>query len=160
MILFEVTYFLLFSEESEPSPSQINVTEIPTNTLIPTDTLTLPTPTLVPTIIEVTDTPAIEPTATEIIVSETKVPTTPAVVYPIATSFADSNCRSGPDTIFEIVGYFLAGEQSEIHGRNPDQTWWYIKNPDIAEGFCWVLGELVSVEGDTSGVPVVTPPSP
>jgi hypothetical protein len=39
-----------------------------------------------------------------------------------------------------------------------DSSWWVIDLADSSSD-CWVWGQLVTTSGDTSGVPVVTPPA-
>ena len=72
----------------------------------------------------------------------------------------DTNCREGPDTQYPIMGHFTRGQSSEVQGTNSLQTWWYIRNPDNLEDYCWVWGESTTVEGDTGDVSVVPPPPP
>jgi hypothetical protein len=72
----------------------------------------------------------------------------------------DTNCREGPDTKYPIMGHFIRGQSSEVNGTNSLQTWWYIKNPDNPDDYCWVWGETTFVEGDTGDVSVVPPPPP
>ena len=72
----------------------------------------------------------------------------------------DTNCREGPDTKYPIMGHFVRGQTSEVNGTNSLQTWWYIKNPDNPDDYCWVWGESTFVEGDTGDVSVVPPPPP
>jgi hypothetical protein len=50
------------------------------------------------------------------------------------------------------------GQKAEINGRNSDRSWWYVAIPGKANQFCWIWNGNVNVEGDTSGVQVVTPP--
>lgn len=72
----------------------------------------------------------------------------------------DTNCREGPDTQYPIMGHFIRGQSSEVNGTNSLQTWWYIKNPDNPNDYCWVWGETTFIEGDTGDVSVVPPPPP
>jgi len=76
---------------------------------------------------------------------------------PEITAFQNTTCRYGPDPIYVDEGYLLEGETAPIHGKNQEETWWWIENPDW-EGHCWVWGGSGEVTGDTSMVPVIAAP--
>lgn len=108
-----------------------------------------PTPSPTP----VTPTPTMPP--------ETPTPTltaTPSV--PMATANYNANVRRGPDESYEVIDFFLQGQQARIAGRydNPvTGTWWFLRREGQGlDG--WVWGGAVTVSGDTSGVPFLTPP--
>ncbi len=98
-----------------------------------------PAPTATPSL-----TPSITPTAT------------PAV--PVVQVSQNTNCRSGPGKVYDLLGALLKGEQAVVLGRTADSTYWYIENPDRPGGSCWLWGRYASVSGDTVGLPVLTPP--
>lgn len=107
-----------------------------------------PTNTLVPTVIQ-----------TEVKIATTETP--PAQTGALTISaIVDTNCRLGPSTLYDIVGYLLADRQSEVRGRNDAQTWWYIENPGKSGAYCWVWGQTTNVQGDVSLLPVIDPPPP
>lgn len=84
---------------------------------------------------------------------------TPSPAPPVATANQDSNCRFGPGPVYNVTGYLLTGKSAPIVGRNAESTWWVIVTDNGAR--CWVWDNLVTVSGDTSGVPVVdAPPTP
>ena len=85
---------------------------------------------------------------------------TPTSEYPTISAKVATNCRKGPNTNYEIVGLLKENQKSEVHGRNSDNTWWYIRNPDDPQGFCWVWGETTQVTGDTGTIPIATPQNP
>jgi hypothetical protein len=60
--------------------------------------------------------------------------------------------------IYDYLGALLEGETAEIHGINPDGNFWYIENPDSPGEYCWITAAYAQVTGDTSQVPVLTPP--
>lgn len=62
------------------------------------------------------------------------------------------NLRSGPSAAFESLGAITGGIQLAILGQSADKGWWYVES---ALGKGWVSKTVVSVTGDTSGVPVV-----
>lgn len=111
--------------------TSINSSETPTPAL-PTDTAT---PTLSPT-------PVFTPT-----------PLVPQLSVSVAT-----NCRIGPGKVYARVGALMVGESAEIVGRNPEGTYWFIRNPDSNTSFCWVWGEYATISGPTVALPVFTPP--
>lgn len=102
-----------------------------------------------------TDTPISLPTSTQVSIQTTPTLKTEALLI---SANLDTNCREGPDTVFPVIGHFQRGQTSEVQGSNASQTWWYIKNPDNPEGYCWVWGETTSVEGNTNEVAIITPP--
>jgi uncharacterized protein YraI len=79
--------------------------------------------------------------------------------YPTITASLDTNCRSGPDQAFDVVGALRVGDTSEVHGKLNGGGWWYIKNvtnPDPK--FCWVWAQTTVVNGDTSMIPIQQAP--
>lgn len=128
----------LTQSAAEQPPTEIPPAQPPTDTppppeAIPTDT---PTP-------EFTDTPAFTPTPTR----------------PMIGASVNTNCRKGPSKLYDPpVGVLRIGDKVEVHGRNPDRSWWYIQNPGKEGQFCWVWADTTNVEGDSSALPVVEPP--
>jgi hypothetical protein len=64
------------------------------------------------------------------------------------------NCRSGPSPLYDTKDAFNLGESAPILGRNADGSWWQITSPHLQIP-CWVWGQQVTVQGDTSQVQVV-----
>jgi hypothetical protein len=56
------------------------------------------------------------------------------------------------------VGALLVGETTEVFGQDPTGAYWYVRNPDVENGFCWLWGEYATVTGDVQALPVYTPP--
>ncbi|MEW5872724.1 MAG: hypothetical protein AB1894_25925 [Chloroflexota bacterium] len=118
-------------------------TDIPQLTYTPLPTFTpLPTYTPVPTFTS-------PPTATW-------TPEGP----PRIVATVDTNCRLGPQAEYTRLGFLLTGQESTVHGRNDSGTWWYIANPNRPGEYCWVWTETTVVTGDTSTLPIITPPPP
>lgn len=115
-----------------------------TATAIPTQAPQAPTNTLVSSAI-------VPPT-------NTQAPPPPS--GPTISASEDTNCREGPAPEYPRLGYLLKDETSQVVGRHSQNTWWYIKNPRNANQNCWVWGETTRVTGDTSSLPVITPPPP
>lgn len=124
--------------QSQVAPSSapvMLVTETPSQTFTPAPPSFTPTQTL-------TSTPIFSAT-----------PLVPLVSVSLAT-----NCRIGPGRIYDRVGALLDGEVAEVYGRNAAGDYWYIRNPDVTNGFCWLWGEYATVSGNTSVLAVFTPP--
>jgi hypothetical protein len=110
----------------------------------------LPTPvsTNTPTLVSTdTPTPVISDTPTEV-ASFTPTP----VAYYFIPRF-NSNCRSGPNLIFNSIALAMEGQSYPIDGRNRENTWLYLMiNPQLG---CWVPLENGSPSADTHGVRVL-----
>ena len=98
--------------------------------------------------------PADEPTT---VPGLTPTPTTSSVPY-ISVSVS-TNCRTGPGKVYDYVGALIVGEEAEIVAREATGYFWYIRNPDGFTEFCWVGNQYASIRGDTSALPVLTPPA-
>ncbi len=100
-------------------------------------------------------------TPTPTVTPEAPTPTsTPTLGPPIATANQDANCRFGPGQLYPITGQLLTGQSSPIVGRNTDSTWWVVQAA-YDGGTCWIAESVVTISGDTNGVPVVdAPPFP
>jgi hypothetical protein len=109
--------------------------------VIPVDIVNSPMPTFTPTA-TLSPTPAF-----------TSTPLIPQISVSVPT-----NCRVGPGKVYDRVGGLFVGEVAEVVGRDPVGNYWYIRNPDQSNGFCWLWGEYATVTGNTSVLPVYTPP--
>ena len=109
-----------------------------------------------PVVAEVTEQPA-EPAETEEPPQESEPPPPPQPSAPTISASINTNCREGPSQDYEVLGYLLAGQTSEVQGRDNSNNWWYIKNPEKPNSSCWVWTETTNVTGDTSDLPVITP---
>lgn len=83
-------------------------------------------------------------------------PETPSTPY-ISVS-VDTNCRTGPGQVYDYVGALLVGEEAEVVGRESTGRFWYIRNPDNVTSYCWVWDQYATIRGDTSMLPILTPP--
>jgi hypothetical protein len=82
-------------------------------------------------------------------------------VVPVVSVSEPTNCRSGPGTVYDVLGYFNVGQTAEVVGRSALSDYWIIKLPSKPAVTCWVWGKYASVIGDTSGLPVkASPPTP
>lgn len=93
-----------------------------------------------------TDTPTIPPTSTSSV--------------PMVTVSVNTNCRTGPGVIYDLIGGLLVGEEAVVVGKFTSTNYWIINNPD-SSGTCWLWGEYATVTGNTAGLPEYTqPPTP
>jgi len=126
------------------APTQPPAAPVVTATLPPA-----PPPTATPTL-----TPSPLPTATPLpTMTLTPTPSTPHISVSVNT-----NCRTGPGDAYDRVGALLVGETAEVLARDPYGLFWYIPNPDNPGGKCWVWGQYATITGETSSLPVFTPP--
>ncbi len=100
-----------------------------------------------------------EPTPTVTLTPEFYyTPTTQAILLTITQN---TNCRKGPASYYALVTGLNSGEQVEAFGQTPVQTYFYVKNPNLDQSYCWIWGKSASVSGDTSALPMFTPqPTP
>jgi len=82
---------------------------------------------------------------------------TSTLEVPMASVSRSTNCRTGPEKIFDNIGALLVGEQAEVVGQTADRSYWIIKNPDRS-GECWLWGYYATVTGPTEGLLVYAPP--
>ncbi len=95
----------------------------------------------------VTNTPLMELTTTPTLTLTPGIPT--------VTATQDANCRLGPSQDYGVRANLLLNQTAPIVGRNTDSSWWVV---NIGGSECWIWDGIVSVAGDTSGTPVITPP--
>jgi len=112
--------------------------------------------------VELVDTPTAGPTFTpsstpSATISPTPVFTATAVV-PLISVTVPTNCRVGPGRVYDRVGALLVGEVAEVVGRNQNGNYWYIRNPNNPNGYCWLWGEYATLTGSFAALPVFTPP--
>ena len=71
-----------------------------------------------------------------------------------------ANVREGPGTAYRRLGQVTKNTRLEIVGKNPAGDWWQVCCVNGQQ--VWIIGRLVRVEGDISGVQVAAsiPPPP
>ncbi len=83
---------------------------------------------------------------------------------PTGTVVAPSgvNIRSGPGTVYPIVGWAPNGATGEIIGRSADGQWWASPYTGATGGIGWVAGAYIQVTNaaDVPVIPAPTPPAP
>ncbi len=97
---------------------------------------------------EFTFTPSLTPTPTFTL--------TPA--YPLVSVSVDTNCRTGPGNAYDMIGGLAVGQTAEVIGRDAASQFWLIHNPSNPSVICWLWGKYATVTGNTSGLPIATPP--
>jgi hypothetical protein len=121
----------------------------PSLTSIATPTNT-PTPTLTPT---PTPTPTTTPTNTPTL--------TPPPAMPHAVVINPVNLRSGPGTVYDIIGTLSPGQILTVTGRIADTTWLQVNTDQMQEGWVVNRADLVTLNLPTEQIPIVpTPPPP
>ena len=81
--------------------------------------------------------------------------TTPSV--PEVSVTADTNCRTGPSSAFDLVFTVTPGQTETLVGKDTPDNYWIINDP--AGGTCWLWGMNAVVTGNTSGLPEYPPPT-
>ncbi len=101
-----------------------------------------PTPTLVPPTLAVPTLPPVTLTPTPVEVS-------------LRVSAERINCRFGPGTVFETISEIQQGKILNAIGRNDAANWWYVEDPLVPGGRCWVSTEVTEALGDATQLPVI-----
>jgi len=70
----------------------------------------------------------------------------------------NTNCRAGPNKIYDNLGALLLDEKTEILGIGSTGSYYIVKNPDIPGGECWLWDNYAQTSGDLSELPEMTPP--
>ncbi len=82
---------------------------------------------------------------------------TPTPEVPVVSVSENTNCRTGPGQVYDLIGALLVDEQTEIVAKDSTETFWYVRNPD-QDGYCWLWGYYATTAGNTAALPVFTPP--
>jgi hypothetical protein len=113
--------------------------------VVPVDLMGTPTATF---------TPSFTPTET---LTPSPVFTATAFIPQVRVSVA-TNCRVGPGKVYDRVGALLVGQAAEVVGRDYTGNYWYIRNPNQSNGYCWLWGEYATLTGNFAALPMYTPP--
>jgi uncharacterized protein YraI len=62
-----------------------------------------------------------------------------AVKYVLARG--NVNMRSGPGTLFKVIGDVKAGQTVQVTGLSGDRRWWQVVCPDGSTGDCWISAD-------------------
>ena len=65
------------------------------------------------------------------------------------------NCRVGPDVAYASLDVISLGQTALIAGKNKNNSWWYVRDPNNSYQFCWISASVATVSGDLSNLPVI-----
>ncbi len=109
------------------------------------------------------------PTAQPLLLEPSSSPTITLTPEPSFTPTAEgvwltvnenTNCRSGPGMVYDLITTIQNGTHIQATGVNPTNEYYYVRNPD-GSGFCWLWDKYSSVTGNIGALPVFTPqPTP
>ena len=88
----------------------------------------------------------------------TSLPTLTATPGPYAMITGNTNCRTGPGNVYDLLHTYLAGKQVDLLGKSPDGFFWYTSDQEEIAPDCWLWGQYATPVGDTAFLPVFTPP--
>lgn len=98
-------------------------------------------------------------TATPQFTATTGPTSTPSV--PQVSVTTNTNCRTGPGVIYDLIDALLIGQTAEVVGKNSGvPNYWVIKRVN-GSGTCWLWGQYATVSGNTANLPEYpVPPTP
>jgi hypothetical protein len=81
----------------------------------------------------------------------------PPAGSPIFTFIKPANCRKGPNTLYESVGFGEIGQQAQIEGISHPPIWYYVL---LSDGLtrCFVAESTGDIIGLVNGLPVIPDP--
>lgn len=82
---------------------------------------------------------------------------TPTPSVPMVTVSQTTNCRTGPGTVYDLLGSLSVGASAQVVGKYTPGNYWIIDTPG-SSGTCWLWGQYATVSGNTSGLPEMIPP--
>jgi hypothetical protein len=127
------------AQTAEAAMTQTALVLPPSQTFTPQATLTA------------TNSPTLTLTATSLF--------TPTPEVAMITVSVSTNCRNGPGKVYDYEGALLVGDTTEVLGRDPSGEYWYARNPDSSGAdYCWLWGKYATLTGNTSILPILTPP--
>jgi hypothetical protein len=107
--------------------------------------------------ITATGTSTVPPTLT----NTPSITLTPTHEKVFITVSKNTNCRTGPEKQFDLVGIMKVGETAEAIGRNDVKTYYVIKLPSNTAKTCWLWYEWATVTGNADALPIIaSPPTP
>lgn len=103
-----------------------------------------------------TNTP--EFTATPEFTSTPELTATPSV--PQVTVSVNTNCRTGPGLVYDLLGGLNIGQIAEVVGKSSSTGYWIVKLPGSST-ICWLFPQHATVSGNTANLPEYpVPPTP
>lgn len=94
--------------------------------------------------------------------TSTPIPlSTATTCSPTVSANTDVNVRTGPGTVYDIVGYVPQGGTAPVDGKSADGTWWYIQFPAGPGGHGWMAGSVTTATCIPQSLAVIAaPPTP
>jgi heat shock protein HslJ/uncharacterized protein YraI len=86
---------------------------------------------------------------------------TPGPNVPTGEARVNVNVRTGPSTLFPILGTAMQGDTGQILGINPNGSWYAVSVPPnrVGTGIAWVSADFVNLTNPTGQpLPVIPPP--
>lgn len=77
--------------------------------------------------------------------------------FPFVTLSEATNCRTGPDVVFDLVDTFQVGQTIQVSGKHPSANYWFVQSPNNPNVYCWMWGAYAT-GANLGNVPAVTPP--
>ena len=84
-------------------------------------------------------------------------PPSPTFSKPMLSVSKETNCRLGQDISFDIIGKLVTGVMAEVVAMDTSRQYYYIRNPQDPQGFCWLWGYFATTVGDVTSLPLFTP---
>ncbi len=85
----------------------------------------------------------------------------PTLCTPQVTANTAANVRSGPGTVYDVVGSLAQGQSATVAGRNDANTWFYIEYSGATGGRAWISGTVVTAACLPTNVQIIAaPPTP
>lgn len=85
---------------------------------------------------------------------------TPTPSIPQVTVSVNTNCRTGPGVVYDLLGGLNIGETAEVVGKSSSTGYWIIKLPGKST-ICWLFPQHATVSGNTVYLPEYpVPPTP
>ena len=157
MLIIPLTIILLAFSACGPAPATVAPSQGPDlNTIIAETAQAAVQGTLTQVALSrPSDTPM--PTFTETpIQTVTSVPL-PTSNKPMISVSKETNCRLGPDTVYERVGKLDPGIMAEVFGLDPTRNYYFIENTSKPGTYCWVWGFFATQVNSFVGLPIYTP---
>lgn len=87
--------------------------------------------------------------------TETCTPTPSVVTLSVS---GNTNCRTGPGTVYDLLDSLLVGQTAEVVGRDAEGQNWVIKMPSNPARTCWLWGRYATLSGNWEALPIIEPP--
>jgi hypothetical protein len=110
-------------------------------------------PVMQTTVASTTEPATLEPTATAAPTNTPEPTATPVNVK--LTVIHGIMCQAKPNYNSTRIGYLETGAVFTALGRDADTEYFYIENPTVKDGYCWVWTNYVLINGIAYDLPIV-----